>query len=98
MDNLKSDIESAREENSLAMSILQELKESGRRWQRAFFAVLILLALTIAGFLWYLHQYDYVSTVEATGIYAAGNTNFVTAQDVSDETWALFMEWLNGQN
>lgn len=49
------------EERSLALEILQELKESGRRWQRAFFAMLILLALTIGAFIWYLAQYDYVS-------------------------------------
>lgn len=88
-------VEEKVEDRSLAYEILQELKESGRRWQRAFFAVLILLGLTIAGFVWLWNQYDTVSSVEATGIYAAGNNNLVTSQDVSEETWKLFMEWMN---
>lgn len=75
-------------DHSLAYEILQELKESGRRWQRAFFAMLILLALTIGGFLVYLGQYDYVSTTtyEATGVYTLIDTyGNVISEDITPE-------------
>lgn len=48
-------------ENNLASEILSELKIQGKRWAIAFFAVLFLWAATIAGFIWYLNQYDFVS-------------------------------------
>ena len=49
------------EERSLAYEILQELKESNRWWRNAFFAMLAALILALAGFLWYISQYDYIS-------------------------------------
>ena len=60
-------------------------------------------ALVISNMIWlYVFQsYDYVSEyqVDATGIYTqADNSGHIIVQDVSDETWGLFMEWLNGQS
>lgn len=47
--------------NSLAMELLQEVKIQTKRWMVAFFVVVCLWAATIAGFIWYLNQYDFVS-------------------------------------
>lgn len=46
---------------SLAFELLQEVKKHARRWMIAFFTVLVLWALTIGGFIWFLNQYEYES-------------------------------------
>lgn len=90
-------IEEKANDRSLAYEILQELKQSSKRWCNAFFTVLILWALTIGGFLWYLNQYDYTSSIEATGIFTAvDQSGNIVAQDVTADQWDLFMEWMNG--
>lgn len=89
------------EDRSLAMEILNELKVSMKGWRTAFYAILILLALTIAAFLLYMNQYDYSTTIEATGLYALVDSNGnIIAQDVTQEELSAFKEWweVNGQN
>lgn len=61
--------------------------------------------LTIAGFLWYLNQYDFTSTetssIEASGIYTlVGDDGNIIAQDVAPETWESFLKWIevNGES
>lgn len=49
------------EQQNLASEILSEFKKQANRWAAAFFVVLALWAGTIAGFIWYLNQYDFVS-------------------------------------
>ncbi len=41
--------------------LIDLVKEQSKAWRRAFFVVLALWAATIAGFMWYLNQYDFVS-------------------------------------
>lgn len=48
-------------EVNLASEILAEFKKQAKLWAIAFFVVLGLWAATIAGFIWYLNQYDFVS-------------------------------------
>lgn len=87
------------EDRSLAMEILKELRQSNRNWRNAFFAMLIALMLTVGGFLWYLNQYDFTSSVEAIGVYTAvDKSGNIVAKDLSDEQFQMFMEWLNGQD
>lgn len=89
------------EERSLAMEILVELRANCKRWFNAFVIVVILWALTIAGFLWYINQYDYSTTVEATGIYnAVDHSGNIVTEDVSPEMWSQFERWLadNGES
>lgn len=70
MDNDKG-----KEEKSLALEILEEVKAQSNRWMAAFFVALGLWAATIAGFIWYIYQYDYANyEVESND---GGNANFI---------------------
>lgn len=94
-------VEEKVEDRSLAYEILQELKQSNKNWRNAFFAMLIALMLTIAGFLFYLYQYDYVSSYEysATGVNAIiDNEGNVIAQDIPDDKLLQVLEILNNGN
>ncbi len=44
-----------------ASELIDLVKKQLKHWMIAFFTVLILWAGTIAGFIWYLNQYDFVS-------------------------------------
>lgn len=61
--------------------------------------VLVLLA-TVAGFLWYLNQYDFTSTTTttATGVYSlVDSEGNVIAHDLTPEDIQSIMEVLNGE-
>lgn len=59
-----------------AYELLSDARDNSERWFKAFLAmvkinvieVFVMLAM-VFGFIWYLNQYDFVSTVEQTGIY-----------------------------
>lgn len=84
------------EEKTLAMEMLGELKEQSKRWFRAFLVMVAVEVLTIGGFIWYLNQYDFISTVEQTGIYtlidSQGN---VISSDITPDQVKEIMEILN---
>lgn len=81
------------EEKTLAMEMLGELKEQSKRWFRAFLVMVAVEVLTIGGFIWYLNQYDFISTTEQTGIYtlidSQGN---VISSDITAEQIKEIME------
>lgn len=89
-----------KEEKTLAMEMLSELKEQSKRWFRAFLVMVAVEVLTIGGFIWYLNQYDFVSTTEQTGIYtlidSQGN---VISSDITPEQVKEIMEIIsNGKD
>lgn len=96
MDNVKE----KEEKEVFVLELLSEIKEQSRRWFRAFLIMVAVEVLTIAGFIWYLNQYDFVSTTEQTGIYtlidSQGN---VISSDIKPEQAKEIMEIINnGKN
>lgn len=87
-DNVKE-----KEEKTLAMEMLSELKEQSKRWFRAFLVMVAVEVLTIGGFIWYLNQYDFESTIEQNGVYtlidSQGN---VISSDITPEQVESIME------
>lgn len=85
-----------KEEKGLAMEMLGELKEQSKRWFHTFLMMVLVEVLTIAGFIWYLYQYDFTSSVEQTGVYtlidSSGN---VISADISPEQAKEIMEIIN---
>lgn len=95
----------------IATELLSELKESNARkdqyiaqshkhhaWERLGYLAAILLI--VAGFLWYLNQYDFSSTeeytYEATGVYAlVDSEGNVIAQDLTPAEIERIMEVLS---
>lgn len=56
---------------------------------------LITIALIVGGFIWYLNQYDFETSVEATGVYTNVNSDGnIAAQDVSEELWQEFLKYI----
>lgn len=90
--------------DSLAMELLSELKTQTKRWFTAFI-VTVCIALgviggIVGGFIWYLNQYDYVSSIEQNGIYtlidSEGN---VISADITPEQMKEILEIINnGKN
>ena len=82
-----------KEEKTLAMEMLSELKEQSKRWFRAFLVMVAVEVLTIGGFIWYLNQYDFESTIEQNGVYtlidSQGN---VISSDITPEQVESIME------
>ena len=94
-------IEEKLNDHSMAFEILKDLRDANRRMFRILIVIISLWAGTIAGFIWYLNQYDYITTheIEASGIINQwDNSGVITSTDVSPEMWDLFMEWFNGEN
>ncbi|MDE7182940.1 MAG: hypothetical protein K2O40_00395 [Lachnospiraceae bacterium] len=94
-DNVKE-----KEDKGLAMEMLGELKEQSKRWFTAFLVMVAVEVLTIGGFIWYLYQYDFESTIEQNGVYtlidSAGN---VISSDITPEQIENIMEIINnGKN
>lgn len=90
-DNVKE-----KEEKTLAMEMLGELKEQSKRWFRAFLVMVAVEILTIGGFIWYLNQYDFESTIEQSGVYtlidSSGN---VISSDITPEQINEILEIIN---
>ena len=87
---------SEKEEKGLAMEMLGELKEQSKRWFRAFLVMVAVEILTIGGFIWYLNQYDFESTIEQSGVYtlidSSGN---VISSDITPEQINEILEIIN---
>lgn len=85
-----------KEEKGLAMEMLGELEAQSKRWYHTFLVMVVVEVLTIAGFIWYLYQYDFTSTIEQTGVYtlmdSSGN---VISADVTPEQAKEIMEIIN---
>lgn len=85
-----------KEEKGLAMEMLGELKEQSKRWFRTFLVMVLVEVLTIAGFIWYLYQYDFTSTIEQTGVYTLmDSTGNVISADLTPEQVKEIMEIIN---
>ena len=87
-------------EVGIAMEMLGELKEQTKRWFRAFLILVGVEVATIAGFIWYLYQYDFESTIEQNGVYtlidSQGN---VISSDITPEQVESIMEIIsNGKD
>ena len=79
--------------NSLAMDLLQDYKLNFKRVFALLIIVLILWAATIVGFVWYLNQYDFVSSIESTAVYSIIDScgNVISSdipQDQLEEYWS----------
>lgn len=87
-DNVKE-----KEDKGIAMELLAELKEQTKRWFRAFLIMVAVEVLTIGGFIWYLNQYDFESSIEQNGVYtlidSQGN---VISSDITPEQVERIME------
>lgn len=84
------------ENKGFVMELLSELKLQNKRLVIVLFVVLALWAGTIGGFIWYLNQYDYTSTIEQNGVYtlidSQGN---VISSDISPEQMEQILEVIN---
>lgn len=88
-----------KEEKSLALELLEELKRQNKRLVVALFTVLFLWFATIGGFVWYLNQYDFTGSVEQTGFYTFSDSNGnVISSDISEEQMKEILEIINGKN
>lgn len=74
-DKLENQEKAEQENNSLAMEMLKEIKIQAKRWMIISFVILVLWAGTIALFVWYINQYDFISYE----VYSqdGGNANYI---------------------
>lgn len=84
------------EKEVFVLELLSEIKEQSLRWFRAFLIMVAVEVLTIAGFIWYLNQYDFESSIEQNGVYtlidSQGN---VISSDITPEQIEKIMEIVN---
>lgn len=86
-----------------AYELLSDARDNSERWFKTFLAmvkinvieVFVMLAM-VFGFIWYLNQYDFVSTVEQTGIYTLTDSqgNVISA-DITPDQIEKIMEIIN---
>lgn len=96
--DLKNDV-SEQEEKGIAMELLGELKTQNKRLSAFLITVVALWFFTIIGFIWYLNQYDFTSTVEQTGFYTFSDSNGnVISSDIDDEQMKEILKIINGKN
>lgn len=89
-------IHKPKESEGLATEMLRE--ESRRRFIE-FVIMVILEAITIIGFLLYLNQYDFTSTVEQSGFYTFSDSNGnVISSDIDEAQMREILEIINGNN
>ena len=92
MEN-RDNVKEKEEKEVFVLELLSEIKEQSRRWFRAFLIMVAVEVLTIAGFIWYLNQYDFESTIEQNGVYtlidSQGN---VISSDITPEQIERIME------
>lgn len=99
MEDNKKVIEQNTSDNRLAFEIFQEVKRQTKRWMIAFFAMVAFCAAMFCGFIWYLNQYDFTSSVEQTGVYTFSDSqgNLISS-DISPEQMERILEIINGEN
>lgn len=86
--------------NSLAMDLLQDYKLNFKRVFALLIIVLILWAATIVGFVWYLNQYDFVSSIESTAVYSIiDSSGNVISSDIPQNQLERILELIsNGKD
>lgn len=87
-------------EGNFSSELLAQVQNGYNILKKLLYVVLALWFATILVFVLYIFNTDEYS-VEATGIYTAvDHSGNIITQDVDQETWQLFMEWLelNGQS
>lgn len=102
MEEKKDDVEKKeRDEMEVwASELIDIVKKQLNHWRIALFVVIGLWFASLCGFIWYLNQYDFISTVEQTGVYtlldSEGN---VISSDIKPEQVVKIMEIIrNGEN
>lgn len=102
-------------EDFIASELLKELKEGNARKDEQIqslhrmvvaiiLSAMLLVLATIGGFLWYLNQYDFVSTdsitYDASGVYAIVDSdgNVISQDFTSDEITTMLEALNNGQS
>lgn len=84
------------EEKGLAMEMLGELKEQLKRCHKIILILIFVVVAVVAGFLLYLNQYDFTSSIEQNGIYtlidSEGN---VISSDISPDQIEQIMGIIN---
>lgn len=90
-DNVKE-----KEEKGLAMEMLGELKEQLKRCYKIILILIATVVATVTGFLLYLNQYDFESSIEQNGVYtlidSQGN---VISSDITPEQIEKILEIIN---
>lgn len=85
-----------KEEKGLAMEMLGELKEQLKRCYKIILILIAVVVATVAGFLLYLNQYDFESSIEQNGVYtlidSQGN---VISSDITPEQINEILEIIN---
>lgn len=95
----ENNLEQVKEEKSLVMELLKEMKNQSLRWFRAFIAMAIIEVVTIVIFIWYLNQYDFSSSVEQTGVYTFSDSEGnVISSDITPEQMKEILEVINGKD
>lgn len=86
--------------NNLAMDLLKDYKLNFKRVFALLVTVLFLWMATIVGFVWYLNQYDFVSSIESTAVYSIIDSNGnVISSDIPKEQLERILELIsNGEN
>lgn len=86
--------------NNLAMDLLQDYKLNFKLVFALLVIVLILWAATIGGFVWYLNQYDFVSSIESTAVYSIiDSSGNVISSDIPQDQLERILELIsNGKN
>ena len=90
-DNLKE-----KEDRGLAMEMLGELKEQLKRCHRIILILIGVVVAAVAGFLLYLNQYDFESTIEQNGVYTLiDSQRNVISSDITPDQIESIMEIIN---
>lgn len=95
-ENKKIDIDNP----SLTMELFQEFKKQSKRQNITILAALGVIVFIVSAFLWYLSRYDFVDSINQTGVYtlidSEGN---VISADLTPEEINQIMEVINnGEN
>ena|GEM_PF-5415818 len=94
MEKLENNMKELEHEKTNFETMVSANMETAKHWKHAVIAIVIAWALTIAGFIWFLLQFNFETSIESVGVYSIvdSNGNYV-AQDISPETWESFIEW-----
>lgn len=95
-DSVNEKENSATEDKGIAMELLGELKEQLKRCYKIILILIAVVVATVAGFLLYLNQYDFESSIEQNGVYtlidSQGN---VISSDITPEQINEILEIIN---
>lgn len=84
------------ENKGLASEMLGELKEQLKRCYRIILILIAVVVAVIAGFLLYMNQYDFTSSIEQNGVYTlVDSEGNVISSDISPEQIKEILEIIN---